>query len=64
MLFCYPADSGQDYDIIRRSNGLKVRVIDDGQGGWRSIDNPAYVARTPAEIEAFIANTPRARAAT
>jgi glucose-6-phosphate isomerase len=60
MLFCYPADSGQDYDIIRRSNGLKVRVIDDGLGGWRCIDNPSYVARTPAEIEAFIASTPRA----
>jgi len=63
MLFCYPADSGQDYDIIQRSNGLKVRVIDNGKGGWRCIDNPEYSARTAKEIEAFIASAAHAGAA-
>ena len=64
MLFCYPADSGQDYDIIQRSNGLRQRVIDDGKGGWRCIDNPEYAARTAEDIEAFIAKAPRTGAST
>ena len=53
MLFCYPADSGQDYNIIQRSNGLKQRVIDDGKGGWLCVDNPDYRQRSAAEIEAI-----------
>lgn len=51
MTFSYPADSGQDYDIIARSGGMRQRVIDDGKGGWMAIDNPAYRARTAAEVE-------------
>ncbi len=53
MLFCYPADSGQDYHIIQRSNGLKQRVFDDGKGGWVCVDNPEYCQRPAAEIEAI-----------
>lgn len=53
MLFCYPADSGQDYNIIQRSNGLKQRVIDDGKGGWSCVDNPDYRQRSAAEIESI-----------
>ena len=53
MLFCYPADSGQDYDIIQRSSGLKQRVIDDGKGGWLCVDNPDYRQRSAAEIESI-----------
>lgn len=55
MLFCYPADSGQDYDIIARSNGMRTRIVDDGHGGWRSVDNPAYVPRSAGEVASFIA---------
>ena len=55
MLFCYPADSGQDYDIIARANGLRLRVVDDGKGGWCSVDNPAYRPRTASEVNAFVA---------
>ncbi|MCW6508886.1 glucose-6-phosphate isomerase [Lichenifustis flavocetrariae] len=51
MTFAYPADSGQDYDIIARAGGMKQRVIDNGQGGWTAIDNPTYRPRTAAEIE-------------
>ena len=54
MLFCYPADSGQDYAIIERSNGMRVRIVDDGNGGWRSEPNPGWRARTAEEIDALI----------
>jgi len=54
MLFCYPADSGQDYDIIAQSNGMKLRIVDDGAGGWRSVENPAYLPRSAAAIEALL----------
>ena len=51
MTFSYPADSGQDYDIIARSGGMRQRVIDDGRGGWTAIDNASYRPRTAAEID-------------
>jgi glucose-6-phosphate isomerase len=56
MLFCYPADSGQDYAIIERSNGMRTRIVDDGQGGWKCAPNPAWRARTHAEIDALLAS--------
>lgn len=55
MLFCYPADSGQDYDIIARSNGMRTRIVDDGHGGWRSIDNSAYRPRYGDDLKSLIA---------
>ena len=63
MLFCYPADSGQDYDVIQRSNGLRLRIVADGADGWRRIDNPDYSARSAADIEAFMARSQRRVAA-
>jgi glucose-6-phosphate isomerase, archaeal len=54
MLFCYPADSGQDYAIIEKSNGMRLRIIDDGNGGWRSEPNPAYRQRSQAEVKTLI----------
>ena len=47
-LFCYPADAGQDYGIIERSQGMRTLIVRDG-GGWREIENPRYRPRTPAE---------------
>lgn len=55
MLFCYPADSGQDYGIIERSGGMRRRVVDDGKGGWKAVDNPAWRARDAATVEALYA---------
>ena len=55
MTFAYPADSGQDYDIIARSGGMRQRIVDDGRGGWIAVDNPAYRPRTPAEVERVMA---------
>ncbi|WP_169961484.1 glucose-6-phosphate isomerase [Oceaniglobus indicus] len=56
MMFAYPADSGQDYGIIERSGGMRVRVVDDGAGGWTQIDNPDWRARTEADIAAIHAD--------
>jgi glucose-6-phosphate isomerase len=49
MLFSYPADSGQDYDIIARSGGMRSRILDNGAGGWVEVPNPDWRPR-PAEV--------------
>lgn len=49
MTFAYPADSGQDYDIIAKAGGMRSRIVDDGRGGWTAIDNAGYRFR-PAEL--------------
>lgn len=54
MSFCYPVDSGQDYDVIARSGGMAVRIVADGKG-WTSIPNANYRPRTQAEIDAILA---------
>jgi len=41
-IFSYAADAGQDYGIIERSGGMRVRVVQDGRGGFRLFDNPAW----------------------
>ncbi|KQT42971.1 glucose-6-phosphate isomerase [Aureimonas sp. Leaf454] len=53
MTFAYPADSGQDYDIIARSGGMRRRIVDDGAGGWTAIDNAAWRPRPAAEVDAL-----------
>jgi len=55
MFFAYPADSGQDYGIIERSNGMRVRIMDDGAGGWRAEDNPDWRPRSSEEVSAILA---------
>ena len=52
MSFCFPADAGQDYGIIERSNGMKVRVMADGDG-WRCVENEDYRFRSAQEIARF-----------
>ena len=52
MTWAYPADSGQDYGIIARSNGMAVRILAEGEG-WRAAPNPAYRPRGTAEIAAI-----------
>lgn len=44
-LFCFSADSGQNYEIVEQAGGMKELVVDDGQGGWMLKDNPRYVPR-------------------
>jgi glucose-6-phosphate isomerase, archaeal len=53
MLFCYPADSGQDYKIIARSGGMRSRILTDGAGGWKEVANPTWQRRSAATIAAL-----------
>ena len=41
-LFCYPADAGQDYEIIERAGGMRDLIVDDGAGGYKQVANPRY----------------------
>lgn len=53
MVFCYPANSGQDYGIIERSGGMRHRVV-AADAGWALVDNDGYVPRTPEVAAALI----------
>lgn len=53
MTFAYPADSGQDYDIIAKAGGMGRRIVDDGKGGWMAVGNANYKPR-PADLVARI----------
>jgi len=53
-LFCYPADSGQDYEIIARTKGMKILIVDDDAGGWREKANPRYRPRSEEEISNWL----------
>ena len=55
MTFAYPADSGQDYEVIAKSGGMRQRIVDDGVGGWKAVDNADYRPRTAADIERVMA---------
>lgn len=57
MLFAYPADAGQDYDIIARSGGMRKRVVDDGHGGWEIRDNPDWQPRSANEVAQLLSET-------
>jgi glucose-6-phosphate isomerase len=52
-LFSYPADAGQNFEIVGRAGGFKLLVVDDGEHGWKLSPNPRYVARTAKEIEEY-----------
>jgi glucose-6-phosphate isomerase len=56
MSFSYPADSGQDYDVIARSGGMKSRIVEDGAGGWMAIDNAQYQSRGATDVGAILAS--------
>ncbi|MBN9021946.1 MAG: cupin domain-containing protein, partial [Rhizobiales bacterium] len=50
--FCYPADAGQDYDIIARAGGMKTLIVADGDG-WREAENPRHRPRAAAEVARY-----------
>lgn len=47
-LFCYPADAGQDYEIIARAGGMRDLIVAGSDGGWRQVPNPRYRPRAVA----------------
>ena len=55
MTFAYPADSGQDYDIIANAGGMRSRIVDDGAGGWTAIDNKSYRPRPQSLVDSIMA---------
>lgn len=56
MTFAYPADSGQDYDIIAKAGGMRSRIVDDGKGGWIAVDNASYRFRPADLVDSIVAN--------
>lgn len=48
-MFCYGADAGQDYELIRRAGGMAALVVDDGAGRWTTQPNPDHVGYSGAE---------------
>ena len=56
MTFAYPADSGQNYDVIVKAGGMRSRIVDDGTGGWKAIPNKDYRLRPRALVEKILAN--------
>ena len=56
MVFAYPSDSGQDYGIIERSNGMRHRVMSDGKGGWQLVENADYRPRDAATVAALLSD--------
>lgn len=55
MTFAYPADSGQDYDIIARAGGMAQRIVQAVGGGWRAIPNAAYRPRSADDVARVLA---------
>ena len=41
-LFCYNADSGQNYELISRAGGMKNLIVMAGSG-WQAISNPRHL---------------------
>ncbi len=52
-LFSYPADAGQNFEIVRKARGFKLLVVNDEHKGWKLVPNPRYAVRARAEIEGY-----------
>jgi glucose-6-phosphate isomerase, archaeal len=52
-LFSYPADAGQNFEIVRKAGGFKLLVVEDRATGWKLIPNLRYTVRTRAEVETY-----------
>jgi glucose-6-phosphate isomerase, archaeal len=50
-LFSYPADAGQDFEIVRQAKGFRQLVVSGQNRGWKLVPNPRYRPRTAEEIE-------------
>lgn len=54
MVFVYPADSGQDYGIIEKSNGMRHRVMATADNGWELVENDAYKPRGAESVRTLM----------
>ena len=52
-LFSYPADAGQNFEIVRQAKGFRQLVVSATEGDWKLVPNPHYRRRTKEEIEAY-----------
>ena len=52
-LFSYPADAGQDFEIVRQAKGFQQLVVSGQNGGWKLAPNPRYRPRAQEEIETY-----------
>jgi glucose-6-phosphate isomerase len=43
LAFCFSADAGQNYRIIKENHGMSKIVVTDGFDGWELKANPNYV---------------------
>ena len=55
MTFAYPADSGQDYNIIARSCGMAQRIVRAAGAGWAATPNQAYRSRNADDVARVLA---------
>jgi len=56
-LFSYPADAGQDFEIVRQAKGFRQLVVSSENGGWTLAPNPHYRPRIAEEIKVYVART-------
>jgi glucose-6-phosphate isomerase, archaeal len=56
-LFSYPADAGQDFEIVRQAKGFRQLVVSAGDGAWQLVPNPRYRRRTEEEVQAYESRT-------
>jgi len=56
MTFAYPADSGQNYDVIVKAGGMPSRIVDNGAGGWTAVRNKQYKGRSRELVEKILAD--------
>jgi glucose-6-phosphate isomerase len=56
-LFSYPADAGQDFEIVKQAKGFQQLVVSGNDGGWKLVPNSHYRPRTAKQIETYEART-------
>ena len=54
MTFVYPSDSGQDYDVIAKTGGMRTRIM-ASEDGWKEAPNADYRPRDAKQIAAIYA---------
>ena len=54
MTFVYPSDSGQDYDVIAKTGGMRTRIM-ASEDGWKEAPNADYRPRDANQIAAIYA---------